>query len=303
MRILYTTILVVIIGASLVAQSSRICGAILPSAFDPRSHYDLDPVDGKSQKVRKLDRGTNNSKLVFQLQFHLIRSSRGVETISDDKFQLAVENLNSAFYGADIQFKVSRREVQDDSFQPFAKAHEAEIHRKCAKELVINVYCVEDLDLALDASDPKTFIGYTYHPDDPDLDDYQRDMVIITYSGLKEQTTLIHELGHFFGLYHTHEFSKDPNKMEYVSRYECDKRGDGLCDTPADPDISGYVDANRDVENCTCDLGGHQDPFGDEYAPSIENFMSYAPPLCRTSFSPGQLNRMKRYALTKRRYL
>ncbi|MCB0643917.1 MAG: hypothetical protein KDC44_19855, partial [Phaeodactylibacter sp.] len=27
------------------------------------------------------------------------------------------------------------------------------------------------------------------------------------------------------------------------------------------------------------------------------------PPLCRTSFSPGQLNRMKRYALTKRRYL
>ena len=47
-------------------------------------------------------------------------------------------------------------------------------------------------------------------------------------------TTLSHELGHYFDLYHTHETSFG---TECPSGSNCQSAGDMVCDTPADPNL------------------------------------------------------------------
>lgn len=95
-------------------------------------------------------------------------------------------------------------------------------------------------------------------------------------------STLPHEFGHYFDLYHTHTTAYG---SEYVDGSNCSVAGDLICDTPADPDLSGVVDS-------TCLYwGDDQDPHGDFYDPDTHNYMSYSTPACRDQFSTGQYNR------------
>jgi len=92
--------------------------------------------------------------------------------------------------------------------------------------------------------------------------------------------TLAHEIGHFYGLPHTHEvFSGE----ELVDGSNCLTAGDGFCDTPADPDLSGFVSR-------TCNYtGSFRDRNGDTYMPDVSNIMSYSDPSCQNKFSLDQL--------------
>lgn len=95
-------------------------------------------------------------------------------------------------------------------------------------------------------------------------------------------STLPHEFGHYFDLYHTHSTI---GGIEYVDGSNCEVAGDLICDTPADPDLSGVVGS-------TCLYwGDDQDPHGDFYEPDTHNYMSYSTPACRDQFSNGQFNR------------
>lgn len=110
------------------------------------------------------------------------------------------------------------------------------------------------------------------------------------------RSTITHELGHFFGLYHTHgNQNLGCGTDELVDGSNCTVTGDFVCDTPADPNL--YFDyANVDVSTCEylgtigdCDA---TDANGEFYVPTTENVMSYSPPHCREGFSQGQLERM-----------
>ena len=97
-------------------------------------------------------------------------------------------------------------------------------------------------------------------------------------------TGLIHEIGHMFGLPHTHETG---NGKELVNGSNCTVAGDLICDTPADPRLSGYVN-----ENCEY-TGQHVDPNGDLYSPMVNNYMAYSPGKCRNAFTSGQKEVMR----------
>lgn len=108
-------------------------------------------------------------------------------------------------------------------------------------------------------------------------------------------TTLAHELGHFYGLLHTHDSFMG---LEFVNGSNCMTAGDGLCDTPADPNLgNGYV-----ANNCTYD-GTVVDPLGQPYAPSVANIMSYAPSQCVNRFSPEQAALINFYHSTDNDYI
>ena len=107
-------------------------------------------------------------------------------------------------------------------------------------------------------------------------------------------STLAHEVGHYFNLYHTHQGSSDSNgdgiidgeNAEFVDGTDCELLGDGLCDTVADPVLSDVVSGS-----CLY-TGNYIDGHGDQYDPDTSNLMSYSVKNCRDFTSPEQFNLM-----------
>lgn len=131
-------------------------------------------------------------------------------------------------------------------------------------------------------------------------------------------STFAHEIGHCLGLLHTHStrgvFSNEnasdcfqepvsrsmiqPNWpcLNFSGSLKCEVNGDGLCDTPGDPDL---IDKHRDITN----LGSIQIPnwrytgnaldnWGVAWSPDVCNIMSYSRPEIRERFSPSQVGIM-----------
>lgn len=96
-------------------------------------------------------------------------------------------------------------------------------------------------------------------------------------------SVLSHELGHCLGLFHTHSGSgcnDNANCAENTNESNCSTCGDLICDTPADPCLSGNVDNN-------CKYIGNAN-----YHPDVHNIMSYAPPTCLNRLTVGQTLRI-----------
>ncbi len=118
--------------------------------------------------------------------------------------------------------------------------------------------------------------------------------------------TFIHEVGHWLGLDHTHQFYNVPCIREPVTRgmawgvcnpiplflRRCEVTGDALCDTEADRMLQNYP---SNVVNCTW-IPGPRDDRGDLYRPDVSNYMSYAEDACVNKFSVGQRTIMVRKA-------
>jgi len=87
--------------------------------------------------------------------------------------------------------------------------------------------------------------------------------------------TLIHEVGHWCGLFHTFNDGFNPTYddcEDAASETNCEIQGDRVCDTP--PTIQAF--------SCQPACPGDV----------INSYMSYAPNQCRTLFTPGQVDRM-----------
>lgn len=103
---------------------------------------------------------------------------------------------------------------------------------------------------------------------------------------VSNNSTLAHEIGHFFDLLHTHETFFG---VECPDGSNCGSTGDLVCDTPADPNLG---DATTMDSNACLYLDNAIGCAGQPYAPDTQNIMSYANPrTCRTRFSSGQRDR------------
>lgn len=207
--------------------------------------------------------------------------------LSQADVNLAVSTLNKAFLPAGIEFFSCQAPINVIS-SPYANyliSEERALWQEFKASKVINVFCVESIEYG-------SVAGYTYLPGSG-----APEAVFMLRTHLN-QPTFAHEMGHYYGLYHTHGKSNcETLTDELVNGSNCEKAGDDVCDTPADPNLQGLGCYGSLVNSSTCTYTGTaKDKNGDLFKPDPKNIMSYAPSRCRTDLTPGQYERIRYFS-------
>lgn len=101
--------------------------------------------------------------------------------------------------------------------------------------------------------------------------------------GTAAASILIHEFGHYLGLYHTFEGG--------CFNWDCNRDGDKVCDTPPDK-VTTYTSCTQPYNSCSTDT---QSGFLSDQYDMISNFMDYTRHACLHDFTAGQGARMRSF--------
>lgn len=208
---------------------------------------------------------------------HIIHRSDGSGGLTQQQLEEAIANLNEYYADAYLFFfLVKVNHINNSDYFNFVTTDEATLGNLYDIRNTVNIY------FANSVSDGQggLLCGYAYFPEGPDR-------ILMDNICAINGTTLPHEVGHFFTLYHTHGPSNSTLTTELVNGSNCVSAGDELCDTPADPQLS-----NSNVTTSCIYTGSVTDANGDRFAPDPTNLMSYSRKECRANFSPGQYARM-----------
>ncbi len=208
------------------------------------------------------------------ITLHVVRTNSGSGGLSQARVDQAMLDANNAFAPAGIEFcSAGPIDYIDDSFFYDSMSSIDDINMLRMTNVVpgtINIYFVESFPYCgISAFTFSSVQGIV--------------MNNACTATSTNASTFPHEIGHYFDLFHTHEpFYGD----ECVDGSNCDTAGDLVCDTAADPNVSGDVSSSCDY------TGNATDPCnGTAYDPPVENYMSYSRKQCRDVFTPGQLDR------------
>lgn len=149
----------------------------------------------------------------------------------------------------------------------------------------INIWIVNKIDGSNTAPG-----GYTYFPE---YNSAATDGMVLLASVVNgTNKTVVHEMGHYFSLYHT--FHDDGNETTCAANDDCSNEGDKVCDT--EPVLN--VACGTSTNSCNNDQ-----PFiiadAQKHYTVLNNFMSYTN--CQWMFTKGQKERA-RSALLNFRY-
>ena len=232
-------------------------------------------------------RGTspNIDTVYFNLQIHIIRNSNHFTSLNLDSLEKDIKELEDYFDLIAIKFHQCKEYdyIDDDDYFDFHNSDETSLISHHNRLGYINVYIANRVYI-----NNIEYGGYSYRPTDSGA----RNFVIISNNCVRNMC-LVHEMGHFFNLYHTHDTI---NGYELADGSNCSSAGDLCCDTPADPELS-YNNVNS---NCQY-IGNATDPNGDRYDPDPHNIMSNSRHKCLDEFSTIQYIRMRNAAFLSNR--
>lgn len=208
------------------------------------------------------------------VRIHVIRTSSGSGGLSEADIEESLSLLNDAFWDAGIYFYPCGpvNYIDRTSYYNFEKSDYPQLANQYNEDDVINVYFPNNVI----GNDGDNIAGFAQFP----WMDYN---LIVIDKDFAQTSTFPHEMGHFLGIFHTHETAYG---VELVNGANCNDAGDYFCDTPADPNLSGLV-------NSSCNYTGNDtDPYGYYYDPDPTNIMSYSRKSCRTRFTYSQIDMM-----------
>lgn len=248
----------------------------------------------KTSWIQELARKTANLQPQFSApqtvnvpyQIHLIVRANGTSTITLQDLYDEIDSVNAFYINSGIHFYecIAPEIIYDDLLFDFDyNTEESILLTQHYSPNVINMYFANTVTSWSGAA----LCGYSQYPPS---DDY----LVMAASCATNGSTLSHELGHYFGLFHTHGGSA----FELVDGSNCATEGDLICDTPADPTLSNtVVDVMCNYTGTALDMNGMP------YAPDPTNIMSYSRKVCRNYFSPEQYLVMNSVSLNERSYL
>ena len=252
-----------------ISQNSE-CGFTMNKAISDK----LDGINSvHSLAIRNFKRSSSRSIEEIPIKAHIVRRDDGTggNTLINIQNALIIANNNYASMG--LKFILCNVNYIDNSdlYNYYMSSNSSSVEVDMANTYnqsnVINIYFVTN-----------SSTSWAYFPL------WQNDWILINNGQLGSNSTLTHELGHYYGLYHTHE--TNAGGPELVNGSNCLYNGDNLCGTPADPNLSGKV-------NSSCNYtGSSTDANGDFYNPDPTNIMSYSLNNCRTFFSQDQEDRI-----------
>lgn len=242
-----------------------------------------------------------NGKYNVPVIYHIIRRSNGTGGANVADLDEALDTVNARYAPVDLQFYrcLEPNYIDNDGLFAIVKSDSMP---------TLNMISTNNNDNALNIY----FCNYVVNADSSSLCGlanfpWNAGRWILMDNGCAlNGSTLSHEIGHYFGLLHTHETS---NGAEHVTRnsgdacYNCTTAGDGLCDTEADPELgSANLSASCNYTGTTLDTCTIPDPdIFTAYNPDPTNLMSYSLKECRDFFSPGQYAIiLQSYLLTRR---
>lgn len=237
---------------------------------------------------------------------HVVRDSNGNGGLSEDALKRSIDQLNERYVQVGFEFSLCKTNFIDNTNHfngfEFSFSESSEEYQMAKPNLVtgaVNIFFAPN-----PLANGRSACGWSSFP--AYLSAFGKDWTVMKNDCATNGSTLAHEMGHFFNLYHTHQ-GRSPSiqvfEDELVDGSNCGKNvGDELCDTPAEPSrnskgnsgISGCVN-NACVYTCN-----DRDKNNELYKPNPKNLMSYAPKLCRDFFSPQQIARIQQsYAVDR----
>ncbi|MEO9871132.1 T9SS type A sorting domain-containing protein [Ekhidna sp.] len=231
---------------------------------------------------------SNTSNTVsVPLKFFIIRQSDNSGGLALARVSALIDEVNDIYSSAGmIFFEVEEPTIiSSDQYYNLDSSQEQELAGPNDKVGVVNIYVSGAL-----TSGGSSLCGYTRFPPSADR------IFLAMSCADNEFGTTAHELGHYFTLYHTHGKTNTGTTDELVNGSNCTIAGDDLCDTAADPNLSG------NVSGCSYS-GSARDANGAFFAPDPTNIMSYAPNNCRNTFTVGQFERIRNGLESGRDYL
>jgi len=224
---------------------------------------------------------------------HIIRQSNGTGGLSTQELNDAIQNLNNFYAQANIQFFECEPVKYIDNSNWFnftySPSNDFAVYSTNNIEGALNIYYFNDIP---------GLCGYTNVPNN-----IRRDRIMMA-NPCVDGATLIHEVGHYFSLFHTHGIENCGTTDELVNGFNCQFAGDRVCDTPADPNLRQGSNCQISLVNSSCQYTGNlTDANGQAYNPQTNNIMSYSRGFCRTIFTQGQFDRVVFSAMNDRDYL
>jgi len=224
----------------------------------------------------------DGNRRTVPLVAHIVRRSNGTGGLSTADLNASITRANNFYAGANMRFVLCEtkyinsdamfnnnfRGSDDNAGNANASFNRLNVTtRNAARKL--NIYFV-----------PNSSTSWAWRPNTNSRSQH----ILMRNDHAQNQSTLSHEIGHWFDLLHTHGGGD-----ELVNGSNCSTSGDFVCDTPADPRLSSRVDSNCRYTGGTSIL----DANGMAYNPDPRNILSYSRKSCRNRFSDGQIYRMQ----------